>query len=156
MFTNLTTTRDVFQYASEKRVTGAFFSLDQAKAFDRVRHTYLFETLREFGLPASFVQVIRLLYSDLRCHVVVNGSTTDTFQYTRGIRQGCPLGPTLFVLAIEPLLTSLASDVHIRGLPLTGTADLKALAYADDISLFVRDPSSLERFHQVFASYALA
>lgn len=156
LFANLNMTRDAFQYATEKRVSGAFLSLDQAKAFDRVRHAYLFETLREFGLPAGFVNIIKLLYSDLRCHVVVNGSTTDTFQYTRGIRQGCPLGPTLFVLSIEPLLTSVAGDTRIRGLPLTGTAELKILGYADDISLFVRDASSLDRFRQLFAFYAAA
>ncbi|KAH7961463.1 hypothetical protein HPB52_009284 [Rhipicephalus sanguineus] len=118
-------TRDVFAYATEKRVSGAFLSLDQAKAFDR-------------------------------SSVVVNGSTTDTFEYTRGIRQGCPLGPTLFVLSIEPVLTSLACDPNIRGLPLEGVEELKVLAYAHDISLFLRDARSLEFFRRAFASYAEA
>lgn len=154
IFANLSLTRDVFEYASRKQVSGAFFSLDQAKAFDRVRHSYLFGLLGEFGLPESFVEVIKLLYSELRCSVLVNGSTTDEFMYTRGIRQGCPLGPTLFVLSIEPLLTTLASDELFRGLPLTGTDELKVLAYADDVSLFVRTPSSIERFRRTFARYA--
>ncbi|KAH7973269.1 hypothetical protein HPB52_023334 [Rhipicephalus sanguineus] len=39
---------------------------------------------------------------------------------------GCPLGPTLFVLSIDSLLSTLASDVHIRGLPLTGADDLRS------------------------------
>lgn len=156
MYTNLTLTRDVFEYASYKRVAGAFLSLDQAKAFDRVRHSYLLGTLAEFGFPEEFVAVIALLYQDLQCCVAVNGATTDSFPYTRGIRQGCPLGPTLFVLSIEPLITSVASDERIRGLPLTGLEELKILAFADDLSLFLRDARSLVRFRQVFSTYAAA
>nr|XP_037289622.1 uncharacterized protein LOC119183545 [Rhipicephalus microplus] len=156
MFANLTATRDVFEYAAQKRVTGAFLSLDQAKAFDRVRHMWLFEVLRRFGLPREFVAVVELLYSDLRSCVAVNGRTTAFFRYTRGIRQGCPLGPTLFVLSIEPLLTTLASDERIRGLPMTGTEEIRVLAFADDISLFLKDVRSLDRFRGVFQLYAEA
>ncbi|XP_075723758.1 uncharacterized protein LOC142765839 [Rhipicephalus microplus] len=145
-------TCDVFTYATRKRVSGAFLSLDQAKAFDPVRHAYLFETLCEFGLPMDFVKVIRLLYSDLRCSMVVNGFTTDIFEYTQGIRQGCPLGSTLFVLFIEPFLSSIVCGPNIPGLPLTGVEELKVLALAD-ISLFLRDARNLEYFQRAFASY---
>ncbi|KAH7973241.1 hypothetical protein HPB52_023199 [Rhipicephalus sanguineus] len=156
MFANLTMTRDAFEYAATKKIRGAFLSLDQAKAFDRVRHAYLFEMLRQFGLPTDFVDTLKLLYKDLRGSVLVNGSETEGFQYTRGIRQGCPLGPTLFILSLEPLLTNLASDALFRGLPLTGSDELRVLAYADDVSLFVRNPRSLERFRHIFSSYAEA
>lgn len=154
MFANLSLTRDAFEFAAAKKIKGAFLSLDQAKAFDRVRHAYLFEMLRHFGLPADFVSILELLYKDLRGSVVVNGSESAGFQYTRGIRQGCPLGPTLFILSLEPLLTNLACDPQFRGLPLTGSDELKVLAYADDVSLFVRNPSSMEHFRRIFSTYA--
>lgn len=80
IFTNLTITRDVFEFASKKGLSGAFLSLDQSKAYDRVRHLYLFEVLREFGFPPAFVKLIELLYSDLTCSVVVNGSMTPPLQ----------------------------------------------------------------------------
>ncbi|KAH7961407.1 hypothetical protein HPB52_008892 [Rhipicephalus sanguineus] len=150
MFAYLTATRDVFEYVSSKRLSGAFVSLDQAKAFDRVKHDYLFEVLREFGFPVGFVELVNLLYSGLFCNVVVNGRPTPSFRYTRGIRQGCPLGPTLFILSMEPLLTQLAGNKGIRGFPLTGDDELKVLAYADDVSLFVRDETSFQEFWRTF------
>ncbi|KAH7955665.1 hypothetical protein HPB52_002808 [Rhipicephalus sanguineus] len=154
MFANLTATRDVFEYAAQKKLSGAFFCLDQAKAFDRVKHRYMLEVLREFGFPGDFVRLVELLYRDLSCNVVVNGSATAGFIYTRGIRQGCPLGPTFFIMCIEPLLTSLASDERIRGFPLTGADEIKVLAYADDVSLFVRDARSFREFLSAFNRYA--
>ncbi|KAH6924184.1 hypothetical protein HPB50_013465 [Hyalomma asiaticum] len=159
IFANFTATRDIFEYAARKKLSGAFFSLDQAKAFDRVRHPYLLGVLRESGFPADFVALVRLLYSDLTGNVVVNGSITAGFDYTRGIREGCPLGPTFFIpvpasISLEPLLAKLANNECIRGFPLTGTGEIKVLAYADDISLFVRDTRSLREFWNTFNCYA--
>ncbi|XP_049275468.1 uncharacterized protein LOC125759968 [Rhipicephalus sanguineus] len=128
--------------------------LAMANAFDRVRHRYMFDVLRQFGLPESFVDLVSELYSDLTCHVVVNGAPTHNFDYERGIRQGCPLGPTLFILSLEPLLANIERNENIRGFPLTGEAVVKVLAYTDDVSLFVRDPASLQAFWTTFASYA--
>ncbi|KAH6945250.1 hypothetical protein HPB50_007678 [Hyalomma asiaticum] len=83
-------------------------------------------------------------------NVVVNGSITAGFDYTRGIRQGCPLGPTVFIISLEPLLAKLANNERTRGFPLTGTGEINVLAYADDISLFVHDTSSLIEFWNTF------
>ncbi|KAH7973293.1 hypothetical protein HPB52_023358 [Rhipicephalus sanguineus] len=154
MFAILTVTRDAFEYATQKRLSGAFLSIDQAKAFDRVRHTYLLQVMREFGFPASFVDLVGLLYRNLTCQVVVNGAASTSFNYTRGIRQGCPLGPTFFIMSLEPLLTIRTEDVNIRGFPLTGKEEVNVLGYADDVSLFLRDASSLNRFCYVFNRYA--
>ncbi|KAH6933834.1 hypothetical protein HPB50_018589 [Hyalomma asiaticum] len=57
---------------------------------------------RQFGFPTDFVALVRILYSDLTGNVVVNGSITAGFYYTRGIRQGWPLGPTFFIISLEP------------------------------------------------------
>ncbi|KAH7973280.1 hypothetical protein HPB52_023345 [Rhipicephalus sanguineus] len=133
MFANLAVTRHVFEYAAKKRLTGAFLSLDQAKAFDRQ---------------------VGLLYRDLTSSVVINGSATARFRYTRGIGQGYSLGPTFFIISIQPLFSSLAGDARIRGLPMTGSEEIKILAYADDVSLFVRYAQSLEQFRRSFNCYA--
>ncbi|XP_037515129.1 uncharacterized protein LOC119391524 [Rhipicephalus sanguineus] len=151
---NLTATRDLFEYMTAKSLSGAFVSLDQAKAFDRVRHRYLLEVLRHFGFPASFVDLISPLYSYLTCHVIVNGNPTQNFVYERGIREGCPLGPTLFILSLKPLIRNIEQNEHIRGFPLTGEDEVKVIAYADDVSLYVSDPASLQKFWITFASYA--
>ncbi|KAH7973300.1 hypothetical protein HPB52_023365 [Rhipicephalus sanguineus] len=79
--------RDIFEYTTSRGLSGAFLSLDQAKAFDRVKHRYLFEVVKEFGFSANSVRLVELLYEDLTCSIVVNGSTTPEFRHTQGIKQ---------------------------------------------------------------------
>ncbi|XP_075723812.1 uncharacterized protein LOC142765891 [Rhipicephalus microplus] len=127
IFANLMVTRDVFEYMSTKSLSGAFISLDQAKAFNRVKHQYMFEVLHQFGLPASFVDVIVTLYSNLSGRVMVNRDLTPTFEYAQGIRQGCPLGPTLFILTLELLLTTIDRNDRIRGFQMRALGELTAV-----------------------------
>ncbi|KAH6922047.1 hypothetical protein HPB50_008056 [Hyalomma asiaticum] len=57
-------------------------------------------------------------------------------------------------ISLEPLLAKLVNNDRIRGFPLTGTGEVKVLAYADDISIFVRDTRSLREFRNTFNCYA--
>lgn len=153
IFSSLALTRDLFAYMSRCGLPGAFVSLDQAKAFDRVEHSYLFAVLSCFGFPASFVNNIALLYEGASCALLLNGQLTDSFYVTRGVRQGCPLSPMLFILALEPLLRKVLESPRIRGFPLPGQSSVKVSAYADDVSLFLRDGDSYLSFLRIFEEY---
>lgn len=85
VFASLTLTRDVFEYACAKQITGAFVSLDQTKAFDCAEHGYLLAVLRSFGFPDEFVQLLRGLYADLSSELVRNGGIARNFPITRGV-----------------------------------------------------------------------
>ncbi|KAH7963789.1 hypothetical protein HPB52_022899 [Rhipicephalus sanguineus] len=102
----------------------------------------------------AFVALVEQLWSGLHCSVIVHGDSTPSFRYTRGVRQGCPLGPTFYILTIEPLLTQLSSNKCIRGFRITGDHELNVLAYADDVCLFVGDESSFRVFWRTFDRYA--
>ena len=78
--------------------------LDWEKAFDRVSHSALLSALRRFNLPEHFVQVIASLYRGPEFYVEVEGKASDHFQQRRGIRQGCPLSPYLFLIVMSALL----------------------------------------------------
>lgn len=156
IFASLVLTRDLIAYLNSRQLPGVVLSLDQAKAFDRVEHEYLFRVLSFFGFPQKFVDCLRALYADLTSELLINGKITQSFPVTRGVRQGCPLSPMLFVLSVDPLLRKLQATRSIRGFPVPSGEAVVVSAYADDIVLFVRDTSSLLDALKVFSLYARA
>ena len=87
---NVAFLRDVVELANEYNLPVVLRSLDQEKAFDRVDWPYLFATLAKMGFGDSFIPWVRLLYTDIRRSVLVNGYTSHHFKPSHGVRQGCP------------------------------------------------------------------
>jgi mannosylglycoprotein endo-beta-mannosidase len=77
--------------------------LDIFKAFDSVRWDYLLSVLERTGFPARWRDRIASLLTSATSRVILNGSPLESIQHGRGLRQGDPLSPLLFVLAIDPL-----------------------------------------------------
>lgn len=77
--------------------------LDATKAFDSLEWEFLAAILKHMGFPPGNTNWIRLLYRKPSAKLLINRVLTDAFEITRGTRQGCPLSPFLFALAIEPL-----------------------------------------------------
>ena len=149
--------QSVFDYVVDKDIPCALVSFDQAKAFDRVSHEYLFAVLRAFGFGAGAVAWVRLLYTGIYSSVYVNGHISRTFPVTRSVRQGCGLSPLLYVLCAEPLARRLRLSPRIRGFPVPGRPeDLRVASFADDTTCFVRDVPSLQAILSVFRLFGWA
>lgn len=112
--------------------------MDVEKAFDCVEWDYLFYTLQRFGFGQQFIRWIRLLYSSPQASVRTNNNYSSYFSQNRSTRQGCPLSPLLFALAIEPLAIALRSDPRISGVLRCGRKQRVSL-YADDLLLYLSD-----------------
>ncbi|KAG1239579.1 hypothetical protein G6F68_018497 [Rhizopus microsporus] len=80
---------------------------DQEKAYDRVHPDYLRAVLVRFGFPAQFVSAIAGLFYGTSMRVNVNGYLTLPVSLGRGLRQGDPISPLLFNLAMEPLVKAI-------------------------------------------------
>ena len=93
--------RDLIDLINKDDSEGALIFLDQEKAFDRVEHDFLFKTMAAFGFGDAFIDWIRVLYSNATTRVKVNGHYTNSIPLKRGLRQGCPLSPPLYVLVVE-------------------------------------------------------
>lgn len=81
----------------------AIISLDAEKAFDNVGFPWLSLVLQHFGFSGPFLHLISSMYAAPMANVVAAGLISKPIKLHKGTRQGCPLSPLLFNLAIEPL-----------------------------------------------------
>ena len=132
----------------------ALINLDQSKAFDRVDHGFLEAVLSSAGFGLHFRSWIRLLYASPGIMVAVNGVRSEPFTLTRSIRQGCPLSPMLYILALEPFLRKLKANPVLHSLTLPGSSEVaRYTAYADDVSVLVTSSAEVEEVSKEIGRY---
>ena len=139
-FSNIRRLLNILFSPASKETPEVVISLDAEKAFNRVEWSYLLEVLKRFCIGSKYyISWIALLYSSPKASVSTNGMKSQYFTLSRGTRQGCPLSPLLFAVAIEPLSIALKSASFIKGIHRCGLKHTLSL-YADDLLLFISDP----------------
>ena len=137
---------------SEDNIDSLIISLDAKKAFDSVEHSYIEKCLEHFGI-SRFIPIFRILYSDLRSDIIINGSIRKGFNIKRGVKQGDALSCVLFIMCIEPLLRNIEKNNRIEPITsgkLQGSLP-KTFAYADDVSCSVLNKP--ECVQEIFNEY---
>lgn len=125
------------------------FKLDLEKAYDRVDWRFLKETLLAFGFPLDLVRLIMFCVSASHLTILWNGERLHSFPAKRGLRQGDPLSPYLFVLCMERFSSAISTAVSEgRWDPICTVRNgpgLSHLFFADDVLLFVKAKASQVR-----------
>ena len=145
IFSNLHLIRDTLDMINKTDESGILVTLDQMKAFDRVDYEFLMRTLAKFGFGPSFCRWVSIFYSDVFSRIICNGKLTAPVFLERGVRQGCPLSPLLYVLTSEGLSNQIRRNPAIDGflLPGAGGLQFKISQYADDATNFLKNERSL-------------
>ncbi|KAM4034650.1 uncharacterized protein ACNLHF_021315 [Anomaloglossus baeobatrachus] len=138
---NLRRAQVILQAGAKLDEDWALVSLDAAKAFDSIEWPYLLEVLRAFGFGNNFTRWVKIIYKAPTANIQVCGGVSETFSLGRGTRQGCPLSPLLFALAMESLAVRIRVDPVYKGVKHGGGEERLSL-YADDLLLFASDPDS--------------
>lgn len=150
---NLKDVRRILTRSMEsKKFKGFMLSIDLEKAFDNVNHAYLWKILEKFGFPEQMVTCLKNLYGQASSRVLYKGFLTPEFAIKSSVRQGCPLSMILFTLYIEPLIRAIhlsSSGVLVYG------KFLKVIAFADDVTIFIKNQQEFDLVMQIILSYSL-
>ncbi|XP_021770711.1 uncharacterized protein LOC110734869 [Chenopodium quinoa] len=119
---------------------GAALKVDMNKAYDRISWDFLWQVLKAFGFPPSWIHIIQQCVSTVSYQVLVNGNPTKVFRPIRGLRQGDPLSSYLFVLCMEvfsAMIRKAESDRLFRGIKVCRRSpSVSHLFFADDALIF--------------------
>ena len=131
---------------------GYLFLLDLRKAYDTLDRAFLFRALHHLGLPSHFLTLIHSLHVNSSMHLYVNGVVGRSIPVLSGVRQGCPLAPQLFICAIE-LFHRFSTSV-LPAFRINSRASRLMTCYADDVTIFLEDPSILENVLPLLNEFA--
>ena len=134
---NIRTIIDLIDYVEENDIPGFIFSVDFEKAFDSVDWDYLNESLRVFGFGEGLIKWLKVFYNDISSRTVNNGWASPMFTISRGLRQGCPLSPYLYVICAEILAIKLRHTENVEGIVIFDKTFLLS-QFADDTQMFLK------------------
>ena len=121
------------------RIEGAVIKIDLSKAYDRVNWLYIRMLMTHLGFEVDFIRWTMSCITSVSFAILINGAATSFFHAQRGLRQGCPLSPLLFLLVAEGLSRYLKDAVSrggFGGIRLRGGLTITHLLFVDDILIF--------------------
>ena len=145
---------DILVYTERYGINGKMLAIDFQKAFDSVNRNFLFSTLAAFNFGSSFIQWIQTFYQNISSCVLNNGFSTGPFEIQRGVRQGDPLSPYLFIIVLEVLAVSIRKNKDIQGIVVDGI-EIKLELFADDLTVFLRNDWSLRHLLALISKFGI-
>jgi hypothetical protein len=135
---NFVLVHQVARKINNRRQSGVLLKLDLSRAFYSISWPFLFGVLKRMGFGDRLLKWISMLLNTANTKVLVNGVTGESFYHVRGLRQGDPTSPLLFVAGME-VLTAVVS-LAVQDSMLSSLAGISAIQrislFADDVVLF--------------------
>eukprot|EP00253_Pinus_taeda_P009579 PITA_09579 len=146
--------QEVIHSVKQKKKKGVVLKIDLSKAYDRINWLYLRMLLTHLGFNYSFISWIMGCISNVSFVVLINGAASPFFKSQRGLRQGCPLSPLLFLLVAEGLsrlIHKARRTDKIKGIEVAINLFITHLLFVDDILIFSNGSyNELKEFKNIF------
>ena len=145
---------DKQKQARQKGGSGKLYCcfVDFKKAFDTVPRALLWQVLEDLGVQGRVLDIIKSMYAHDSAAVRTSEGLSEIFRCLMGVKQGCPLSPTLFGLYVDGLEKHLLETAGIDAPELCGIL-VPLLLYADDLILMSTSPEGLQRQLDALASF---
>ena len=143
-----------------KRQSKSYMALktDITKVYDRLEWSFLEETMRRMGFCEKWISLIMICVSSVSFSILINGSPKGFVKPERGIRQGDPLSPYLFIIFAEVLshmMTRAAMRRKIQGIKISShSPSINHLLFVDDSLFFsLANPKNGRAIKQILHQY---
>ena len=124
-------------------------SIDLRKAFDRIEYGALFKALESHGIPSSYLNLLKALYSSQ----VASVQGSKYFEISRGVKQGDIISPMLFHCALDVAMTKWKQKLSTHGWKIDEQyLRLAKMRYADDIILYAKSKDELRSMLELFVT----
>uniref|UniRef100_I3KYI1 Reverse transcriptase domain-containing protein n=1 Tax=Oreochromis niloticus TaxID=8128 RepID=I3KYI1_ORENI len=148
---NLAILNGMIRTSKRKLLPLAVVFIDFAKAFDSVSHKHIAEVLTRMGVDEHLRDLIRDSYRNCSTTIRAGKTATPPIRLNVGVKQGDPLSPLLFNLALDPLLRTL--DVEGRGFDVGGQR-VTSFAFADDLVLVSDSWAGMDRNLRILEKFS--
>jgi hypothetical protein len=136
---NIQRLQNMIQMCKDTQIKGYLINIDFEKAFDTIEWDFIEKSLEKLGFPKKFTNWVRTLYNDIETCVMNNGYTTKFFQPERGVRQGCPISPYLFIITTEIMNRWLKTKMEHMGIENKQGCNYFIAQFADDTSFAIKE-----------------
>jgi len=154
MLDSILVANETVGYLKKEKKSGVLVKVDFEKAYDSVNWKFLYYMLGRLGFKVKWINWIKACLESVSVSVLVNGSPTEEFKPKRGLRQGDPLVPFLFIIVAEGLsglMREAKSASMFKGVEVgSQRVQVDLLQFADD-TLFFCNPS----YHNVLVIKAI-
>nr|VZI34100.1 unnamed protein product [Spirometra erinaceieuropaei] len=139
-------TRQLQEKCQEMRTHLYSIFVDLKKAFDMVNHEGLWKIMQKFGCSERFTQMMRQLYDSIMARVTDNGAVSETFVVATGVKQGCILALTLFIL----MFSAMPMDAYRDDCPWIGIAYRMDGQLINHRRMYFQSRVSTKTVHELF------
>lgn len=152
---NIRLLSDIMEYLNAKKTSGLLLFIDFEKAFDSLEWDLIAKALNVFNFGPNVKRWISIFYNGVQSAVINGGFLTNYFNISRGVRQGCPLSPLLFILAVELLAIKIRQEPSCRGVDLPDDQVIKISQFADDTTIITKNVESLKPYLQILDCFGI-
>ena len=148
------------RWLKKKHIPGTLLKLDFQRAYDSVNWSFLRMVMMKLGFGRKWIGWIMNCVTTASMSVILNGTPLEPFRMEKGLRQGDPLSPYLFILVTEMLAFFLkkANDLHLIVDEPIGKdrVSLQQLQFADDTLIFApKDPVCITNYFRILDVFAV-
>jgi hypothetical protein len=151
---NIQRLQNLMEMTEKDKIQGIITNIDFEKAFDTLEWNFIIKCLKKLNFPDKYINWIRSIYTEIETCIINNGYTSKFFKPERGVRQGCPISPYLFIITTELLNRWLKIRMKEEGIKDKNGKEYLITQFADDTS-FALDNSKkpLKKLFDLLTEY---